>query len=532
MDLDGFGSTRLSLTGRADGLHELTIRQDFPSRRVTPVFIGNVNVDCAAGAPGVSGVEVHLDVACRRGPDQLAGAAVLGSVTAQFVNQTGNAKPYVLEVEGQSNRSTTAAAFGSAIRRVNGLADGDYAVRVRSRGRRFYEETVSVRCSEPPGDPVGTFFEPLEGFASLDIGIGPDGLPFVALGPTTDQRSGSPIVVACGDPGCAGDNNLRTVLQGRTFGAAEFMAIAFAPSGNPVVAYFESPGPNPEDEFRDYGLALLICSDPRCVDFVIRYLGPVARGWIDPAPLASGMSVAFNPQGHPVISYWGGPDTFGAPIPLNVASCVDTTCTEATISTIGEWSGGEGFTHLSIGPDGNPTVVVSDQVVACHDPACTGEASVTGAVTGRQFRAAAQGVDGLPVVLQAQLLNADELELEQARYAYSVIDCGDPACTPENAGVAPLADVPADAQELTMTVGPGGNVVIDYTAVRVEPELFGALVLVSCDDSSCAEPTTVVLDDYVTAVVAVAPDGRPTLLANTTYETLLHVVHCATPTCE
>jgi len=79
-----------------------------------------------------------------------------GFVLFQMLNNTSAPRSYVIEFAGVPNRSTTAAAFGQAIRATTGRPDGTYNVLVRSGATVVHQGTVTVACEEAAPPPDGT----------------------------------------------------------------------------------------------------------------------------------------------------------------------------------------------------------------------------------------------------------------------------------------------------------------------------------------------------------------------------------------
>lgn len=132
---------RMPITGRPDDLHDIVIERD--GRIITE---GVVEVQCDSDIK-LSDQEVKVLSACR------GDAVNRGYVMFQMVNDSDTASPYIIEFEGVRNRSTTAAAWGQALRSVTGRPNGTYAVRVVSQGEQVYQGEVTVDCP-PPGEPI------------------------------------------------------------------------------------------------------------------------------------------------------------------------------------------------------------------------------------------------------------------------------------------------------------------------------------------------------------------------------------------
>lgn len=123
---------RMPITGRPDGPHQVTVKRD-------GVIVSDRTVDvaCDTAPPQLTAPEVQVVNACRSGN---------GYLLFQFSNATDAARPYVIEFAGVDNRSTTAAAFGGAIRAVTGRPDGVNAVVIRTGSTILASFNVTIDC--------------------------------------------------------------------------------------------------------------------------------------------------------------------------------------------------------------------------------------------------------------------------------------------------------------------------------------------------------------------------------------------------
>lgn len=126
---------RMPVTGRADGTYDMVVKRDGVVVSDEPVTIA-----CDIDDPAVSTPEVTVVNACRDGN---------GYLLFQFVNPTNAARGYVIEFEGVPNRSTSASAYGSAVRAVTGRPDGTYDALVRVGGTTVSTPVVNVTCDAP-----------------------------------------------------------------------------------------------------------------------------------------------------------------------------------------------------------------------------------------------------------------------------------------------------------------------------------------------------------------------------------------------
>lgn len=127
---EGWG--RIPITGRLPGSFTAEVLRDG-----VQIVNETIQVDCDTQSPTVSSPEVSIVNACVGGN---------GFVLFQMVNPTGSSRPYVIEFDNVPNRSTTAAAYGQAVRGTSGRPDGIYSYRVRTGSTTVKEGAVEVDC--------------------------------------------------------------------------------------------------------------------------------------------------------------------------------------------------------------------------------------------------------------------------------------------------------------------------------------------------------------------------------------------------
>lgn len=123
---------RMPITGRPDGDFNLLVKRDG-----VIVHDETITVACDSQPPALLTPEVQLVNACRDGN---------GYLLFQFANNSDATKAYIIEFEGVTNRSTSATAFGGAVRAVTGRPDGDYNVMIRTGQSPITSMTVTVEC--------------------------------------------------------------------------------------------------------------------------------------------------------------------------------------------------------------------------------------------------------------------------------------------------------------------------------------------------------------------------------------------------
>ena len=108
---------RIAITGRPAGDYAYQIY-----RNNSLIMSDTVSLYCDQSSPSATHPEVTIVNACRYGN---------GYILFQMANSLSFARSYVVEFQGVSNRSTTAAAFGQALRGTSGRPDGLYSYSVR-----------------------------------------------------------------------------------------------------------------------------------------------------------------------------------------------------------------------------------------------------------------------------------------------------------------------------------------------------------------------------------------------------------------
>lgn len=123
---------RMPITGRPDGDYQHIVKRDG-----VVVSDSVVTVSCDTEPPTLATPEVQVVNACRAGN---------GYILFQFANESDAQKPYIIEFESVQNRSTSAGAFGGAVRAVTGRPNGDYSVFIRSGVSPVMSTTITVNC--------------------------------------------------------------------------------------------------------------------------------------------------------------------------------------------------------------------------------------------------------------------------------------------------------------------------------------------------------------------------------------------------
>lgn len=122
----------MPITGRPDRDYQVVVTRDGEV-----VSDATVTVACDADPVVLASPEVQVVNACR---------ANNGYVMFQFANPTDANKAWVIEFEGVTNRSTSAAAYAGSVRAVTGRPDGIYDVLVRTGSTPVANFQVTVAC--------------------------------------------------------------------------------------------------------------------------------------------------------------------------------------------------------------------------------------------------------------------------------------------------------------------------------------------------------------------------------------------------
>ncbi len=242
--------------------------------------------------------------------------------------------------------------------------------------------------------------------AWTSITIGDDGNPIISYY-DGDGTAGDLNVAACDDPTCT-SASITTLDTGGNTG--ESTSITVGEDGNPVISYRRGDGASGD-------LMVAACDNPTCTTATITPLDTTDNtGYFT--------SITIVTDGNPIISFYD--ETVGD---LNVAACDNPTCTAATITPLdtdgrtGEWS------SIAIGADGNPIISyhrVDDawdlDIAVCVDRTCT-SATITPLDTDGdtgEFTSITIGADGNPVIAYYDVTDGD----------LSVWACGNPSCNP------------------------------------------------------------------------------------------------------
>lgn len=157
---------------------------------------------------------------------------------------------------------------------------------------------------------------------SLDLALLPDGRPVIAAA----QSNGEVRFVECADQSCSSSERI-TVDQ--TLGDVT-TAIDVGSNGLPILAHYD-----------DGEMTVTACQDTACDISTVTAVGEATAGFngsVRP-------SIAFGPDGNPMISYW-------APRALMVAACHDPACTSSTVDIFAAVR----TYDLAIFPDGSPVL--------------------------------------------------------------------------------------------------------------------------------------------------------------------------------
>lgn len=123
---------RIRISGRPPRTYSAVVKRDGAT-----IQSEDIAINCAAPVPPVSSPEITVVDTCR---------SRNGFILFQYANPTSVSRPYIIEFEGVSNRSTTASAYGQAIRGTSGRPDGVYNYKIRTGVTVLKEDSVEVDC--------------------------------------------------------------------------------------------------------------------------------------------------------------------------------------------------------------------------------------------------------------------------------------------------------------------------------------------------------------------------------------------------
>lgn len=124
--------SRIRISGRPPGDYQVVVKKNGNT-----ILDTSLSIDCSVTTPQVSLPEITPMSTCLNSN---------GLVMFQMVNPSGSSRPYVIEFDGVSNRSTTAAPFGQTIRGTSGRPDGTYGFVVKTGGSALHSGFVNVDC--------------------------------------------------------------------------------------------------------------------------------------------------------------------------------------------------------------------------------------------------------------------------------------------------------------------------------------------------------------------------------------------------
>jgi hypothetical protein len=273
--------------------------------------------------------------------------------------------------------------------------------------------------------------------------------------------------------------------------------------GRLVLAYLAERAPH------DKRLALALCADVACTTAVIRSLGIQSHR----TP-----SVAVPPDGRAIVAYSRSvtPSLTG---PLEVARCVDSTCSTWQTSTVDASPTGPAV--MTIGADGLPVLVYTTgnqfRAAHCADLACsTATISTIFSTFGYTWQLSMEvPADGRPI-----LTWPDDDGASGSGGAVWFARCGDPACTTATRRALVTSAI---GHGTYVTIGPDG------LPLLIESHAAGVR-LIHCADAECTSFTAnQVALGVAEGPFAIGPDDLP-LIAYRSSDGL-RVSHCEDPAC-
>jgi hypothetical protein len=268
-------------------------------------------------------------------------------------------------------------------------------------------------------------------------------------------------------------------------------------------------------------LRVAVCSDPDCVSTTITQP--------DNGPALTGLdtSTVVDAAGHPVVSYRDN----GSNGSLKLLHCGNETCTSGNSIAVIETANFAMGTSLALDSAGNPVVayvMISGglHIAHCSDANCTGTVSIAnlptfGATSIGGATTLALDAQGFPVLAYPrQATGVAQLRL---------LHCGDANCGSGNVGAVVAKNA---TQFESMKLDASGNPVISYLPNGVS----AVLAVIHCGNGTCSTGNTAVKADrqtggaYNSLVLDTA--GNPVISYERTQASRLTLLHCGTTTCK
>jgi hypothetical protein len=190
------------------------------------------------------------------------------------------------------------------------------------------------------------------------IAIGSDGFPVISyLQDGSSPFNATVRVAKCNDSACAGEDETISIVDDASWiGFGGSAAITVAANGMPAIALYDVT----DDEIR-----IAVCNDIACsgADETITKIDRGGGGQT--------LSITTGADGYPVISYHDG--NFGA---LKVAKCLNSACSESSVSMVDSLGDSGTTTSAAIGHDDLPIISYQEagaealKVVHCGTTSC------------------------------------------------------------------------------------------------------------------------------------------------------------------
>lgn len=306
------------------------------------------------------------------------------------------------------------------------------------------------------------------------IAIAPSGFPVISY---FDETNLDLKLAVCNDSLCS-TPTLQTVDNAPSVGW--YTDIAIAPSGFPVISY-------QDDNNGD--LKLAICNDSLCSVPTLRIIDSAGIvGW--------DTSITIAPSGFPVISYYD--DSNSA---LKLAVCNDSTCSVPTLTTVDNTGTVGEFTSIAITPSGFPMISYLDRtnfdlkLALCNDNLCSAPTLQTLDSAGNvgRFTSVAIASSGFPAVTYYDDVN-DDLKLAV---------CQNSLCS---TATLRIVDSNGDVGWYSaVAIAPNGDFLISYRDTTNTD-----LKLAVCNNIGCTPRTIDAVEDVGwDNALAFLPDGTP-----------------------
>ena len=297
------------------------------------------------------------------------------------------------------------------------------------------------------------------------IAIGENGYPIISY---FDETNDDLKVAACATVGCTGEPVITTIDSSGSVG--HDTSIAIGENGLPVISY---------RDLTNNSLKVAACTTTDCSG------NPTLTSVDGTDTVGRYTSIAIRDNGLPIISYFDETNN-----DLKVAACATTDCSGTpTLTTVDDTGIVGWYTSIAIRDNGLPIISYYDndneslEVAACSTTDCSGTPTITTVDDDGwvgHYTTIVIGNDGKPII-SYQDVGQNRLK---------VAACAATDCT----GTATITSFtpPGAGRDSSIAIGGDGNPVI--SSVYYPDGMYGDLIFVACETTSCSESTVTTVD--------------------------------------